>query len=209
MSNKQSLSLALTEDEIDCLQELMNISYGEATAAIAKVINRRATLDIPSIKDATAQEFNEYFINKFDNVTVHYVTNQQIDGTLSGETMFVMDETSLRNLALELGIQAGEINEYELKDVLLEIYNIVTSTTLSKLAELINATISFSSPCSKVIQNVNNLDNRYETKYHHIIIISTMIKFEEQHIEGELLIMSKDDSFIYMKKALNTMIEEY
>lgn len=209
MSIELSSGLSLNEDERDCLQELMNISYGEATAAIAKVIHQYATLDIPRIRTASADEFKEYFLDKFDNNNIYYVSNQQIDGTLSGENMFIMDESSITNLSKEIGLEDDEINEDELKDVLLEISNILTSTTLSKLAELIDATIVFAPPSSKIIQNVDNLDNRYETKYLHIIIISTMIKFEEQDIEGELLIMTKDDSFMYIKNALNKILEEY
>ena len=204
-----SIKISLNEDEVDCLQELMNISYGEATAAIAKVINQYATLDIPRIRTATSAEFKEYFLEKFDNKNIYYVSNQQIDGTLSGENMFIMDEKSIINLALELGLEEDEINEDELKDVLLEISNILTSTTISKLASLIDATITFSPPSSKIIDSVDNLDNRYETNYQHIVIISTMIKFEKQNIEGELLIMSKDDSFLYIKNALNKILEEY
>ena len=204
-----SIKISLNEDEVDCLQELMNISYGEATAAIAKVIHQYATLDIPRIRTATSAEFKEYFLEKFDNNNIYYVSNQQIDGTLSGENMFIMDENSVINLAKEFGLEEDEINEDELKDVLLEISNILTSTTISKLASLIDATITFSPPSSKIIDSVDNLDNRYETNYKHIIIISTMIKFEKQNIEGELLIMSKDDSFLYIKNALNKILEEY
>lgn len=202
-------SLIINEDERDCLQELMNISYGEATAAIAKVIEQYATLDIPKIEIANAEEFKEYFLQKFDNDNVYYVSNQQIDGMISGENMFIMDETSVINLAKEFDLDDDEINEMELKDILLDISNIITSTTLSKLAELLEANIIFSSPSSKIIRSIEHLNNRYETQYNHIIIISTMIKFEAQDIEGELLIMSKDESFGYIKDALNKILEEY
>lgn len=202
-------SLSLNEDERDCLQELMNISYGEATAAIAKVIHQYATLDIPHIRSASSEEFKEYFLDKFDNNNIYYVSNQQIDGTLSGENMFVMDKHSVTNLAKEFELEENEINEDELKDVFLDISNLLTSTTLSKLAELIDARILFAPPSSKIIQTVDNLDNRYETQYQHIIIISTMIRFKEKDIEGELLIISKDDAFVYMKSALNKILEEY
>lgn len=209
MSIECCSSLTLNEDEKDCLQELMNISYGEATAAIAKVIHQYATLDIPKIRTASAEEFKEYFLDKFDNNTVHYVSNQQIDGTLCGENMFIIDEKSIINLAKEFGLEDDEINENELKDILLEISNILTTTTISKLADLLGASIIFAPPSSKIIQSVDNLDNRYETKYLHIIIISTMIKFQDQDIEGELLIMTKDDSFLYIKDALNKILEKY
>ena len=209
MTMEQTLSLKLSEDERDCLQELMNISYGEATAAIAKVIDRYATLDIPKIGTATNDEFKEYFLDKFDNNNIYYVSNQSIDGHISGENMFIMDQHSLCNLAKEFGLEEDEINEDELKDVILEISNMVTSTTLKKLAELLDAKIIFSPPSTKIIHKIDNLNNRYETHDQHIIIISSMIQFEEQDIEGELLIITRDESFMYIKKALDKLLEEF
>ena len=34
-----SKDIKLTEDEKDCLQELMNVAYGSATAAITEILN--------------------------------------------------------------------------------------------------------------------------------------------------------------------------
>lgn len=64
------------EEEKDCLQELMNISYGCATAAIADIINKEATLSIPSIKTVTTTEFKEYLKQKLtEKKTILLQTN--------------------------------------------------------------------------------------------------------------------------------------
>lgn len=202
-------NLALDEDERDCLQELMNISYGSATAAIAEIIDKFATLSIPDIKTATIDEFKEYLHKRLDHNQVHYVTNQLINGTLSGETMFIMNEESTLNLAGEFDLDDDEIDEEELKDVVLEISNIITSTTLSKLAELVEASITFSPPQINLINNINEFHTHYTKEYSHIIIISTDIMFEDQNIKGELLILSKDEAILYLKEALNKLLDEF
>jgi len=201
--------LILNEDEIDCLQELMNISYGCATAAIAEIIDKFATLNIPKIQTASMSEFREYLKNKFDHNIPHYVTNQAINGSLNGENMFIMDEKSTYNLAKEFDLDDSEIDEEELKDVILEISNIISSTTLSKLATLFEASVIFSPPSIKIVNSINDFRNNFENEYKHIIIISTEIKFEDQNIQGELLILSKDDSITYIKNALNKILEEF
>ena len=48
----------LDSDEKDCLQELMNISYGVATAAITQIVNKFATLNIPKIEIVNSIEFS-------------------------------------------------------------------------------------------------------------------------------------------------------
>lgn len=201
--------LVLNEDEKDCLQELMNISYGSATAAIAEIIDKFATLNIPSIETLSISEFKKHLSTKLNSNSTQYVTNQLISGSLSGETMFIMNEESTFNLASEFDLDDEEMDEDELKDVVLEISNIITSTTLGKLAELVETTISFSPPSINIIKSFDDLDDHYTNEYSHIIIISTDIKFEEQNIKGELLILSKDNAIIYLKDALNKMLDEF
>ena len=201
--------LLLDEDQKDCLQELMNISYGAATAAIAEIIDKFATLNIPNIKTLTSSEFEEYFHDMFKKYSTYYVINQNIDGKLNGENMFIMDEQSLINLALEFDLEEDEINEDELKDVVLEITNIISSTTLSKLADLINSSVTFSPPYVKKVNASDSLDERYKTEYAHVIVISTEIKFEDQNIFGELILMSKEESITYLKDSLDRILEEY
>lgn len=64
------------ENEKDCLQELMNISYGAATAAIADIINKEATLSIPNIQTVTTKEFKDYLKEKLLNKVEYFITNQ-------------------------------------------------------------------------------------------------------------------------------------
>jgi len=52
--------IELNEDEKDCLQELMNISYGAATAAISEIIGKFATLSIPCISTISSNQLRAY-----------------------------------------------------------------------------------------------------------------------------------------------------
>ena len=201
--------LTLNEDERDCLQELMNISYGSATAAIADIIEKFATLSIPNIKTVSLEEFKEYIKHKLNHDKSHYVTSQSINGTISGETMFIIDENSTINLGKEFDLEEDELIQEELKDVVLEISNIITSTTLSKFAELIDASITFSPPSIKILNSSEEFNDTYVNEYSYIIIISTVMKFEDQNIKGELLILSKDNSILFIKDALNKVLEEF
>ncbi len=203
------MPLSLNEEQIDCLQELMNIAYGSATASLAEIIGKSAKLGIPNIKTFNSEEFEEYCDRKFDTQGCCYLVNQRIDGPLSGENLFIMDKKSTTNLAREFGLDDDEITEEELRDIVLEITNIISSTTLSKLASLMGASIIFSPPNIKNIDVIQNFNDKYKTQYKFIIVISTEIIFEAQNIYGELIIMSKDESIIFMKDALDKLLDEY
>ena len=60
MDYKMSSNINLTEDEKDCLQELMNVAYGSATAAISEILDAFAKLSIPKIQIINASDLKNY-----------------------------------------------------------------------------------------------------------------------------------------------------
>jgi chemotaxis protein CheC len=202
-------SITLTEDERDCLQELMNVAYGSATAAITEILDAFAQLSIPKIQIINADELKDYLSNELNLDVEHLVSLQQINGTLCGENMFVIDKESAKNIAYKFGLEDHEVNDEEIADVVLEITNILSSSTISKLAEDIDTNVSFSAPTVKTITSINQLKNLFISKYEKVIIISTQLKFEDLNINAELFILTTDNSILYIKEKLNKILDEF
>ncbi len=201
-------SITLTEDERDCLQELMNVAYGSATAAITEILDAFAQLSIPKIQIIDADELKPYLANELNLDVEHLVSLQQINGTLCGENMFVIDKESAKNIAYKFGLEDHEVNDEEVADVVLEITNILSSSTISKLAEDIDTNVSFSAPTIRTITSMDQLKNLFISKYHKVIIISTQLKFEDLNINAELFILTTDNSILYIKEKLNKILDE-
>lgn len=201
-------SITLTEDERDCLQELMNVAYGSATAAITEILDAFAQLSIPKIQIIDADELKPYLSNELNLDVEHLVSLQQINGTLCGENMFVIDKESAKNIAYKFGLEENEVNDEEIADVVLEITNILSSSTISKLAEDIDTNVSFSAPTIRTITSMDQLKNLFISKYHKVIIISTQLKFEDLNINAELFILTTDNSILYIKEKLNKILDE-
>jgi chemotaxis protein CheC len=100
--------IILNEDEKDCLQELMNVAYGSATAAISEILDAFAQLSIPKIKIINAVNFKDYLISELDLNEEHLIALQEISGSFNGENMFVIDKKSATNIALKFGIEEDE-----------------------------------------------------------------------------------------------------
>jgi|GEM_PF-296681 len=198
----------LNEDEKDCLQELMNVSYGEATAAIASIIDRYATLTIPKINTISLSELKEHLNNKLLQNDSLYIASQIIHGNISGENLFVIDDKSSYNLTKEFGLDEDEIDEDEIDEVVLEITNIISSVTSGNLASMIDANITFSSPHLNKINTITQFEDRFDKQYENIIIISTELNFEDEHIKGELIILTKNKSSLFLKNSLVNFIED-
>ena len=200
--------IVLTEDEKDCLQELMNVAYGSATAAITEILNAFAKLSIPKIQIINANDLKAYLSKELNLDVEHLVSLQQINGTLCGENMFVIDKQSAKNIAYKFGLDENEVNDEEIADVVLEITNILSSSTISKLAEDIDTNVSFSAPTIKKLTSIDQLKNQFISKYQKVITISTELKFEDLDIHGELFIFTTDNSIIYIKEKLNKILDE-
>ena len=195
-------NITLTEDEKDCLQELMNVAYGSATAAITEILDAFAKLSIPKIQIINSSELKTYLSNELNLEVEHLVSLQQINGTLCGENMFVIDKQSAKNIAYKFGLEEDEVNDEEIADVVLEITNILSSSTISKLAEDIDTNVSFSAPTIKTLTSIDQLKNLFISKYEKVIIISTQLKFEDLDINAELFIFTTDNSILYIKEKL-------
>lgn len=204
-----NLEINLNEDELDCLQELMNIAYGSATAAIADIFDAFATLTIPRIKILNLSELKDYLKDELDLESEHFVSLQEINGSLNGENMFVIDRESATNVALKFGLDDDEIDDLEISDIILEITNILSSSTIGKLAEDIQSNVSFSPPSIKLINSIDDLNNDFINNYEKVIIISTRLIFEDLNIDGELLILTTDNSILLIKEKLNNIIDSF
>lgn len=204
-----SATLILSDDEKDCLQELMNISYGAATAAISKIIDRFATLSIPAITVISSEDLRQKLLSKLHDNKTFFISNQLVNGNLSGQNLFIIDSDSSKNLATEFGLEEEEQDREDIEDLVLEITNILSSTASSKLAELLNTKIGFSSPTIKYINSNQNIDLEDNSDYENIIVISTNLQFENQNINAELVFMKHNNSFSYLKEHLNEFLDDY
>ena len=203
-----STTIIFNEDERDCLQELMNIAYGSATAAISEILNAFATLNVPKIKIVPATELKTYLKDKLNIKDEQFIATQLVNGNISGENLFLLNTQSATNLALEFDLKDYEINDNEIFDIVLEITNILSSSTTGTLAQELSTAVSFEPPNIQKLNSIDDLDNKFLKEYQQIIIISTELKFKEQRISAEFLLLTKDESVLWLKKALNKILDE-
>lgn len=201
-------NIELTEDEKDCLQELINVAYGSATAAITEIFDAFAKLSIPTIKIIDALHLKDYLAKELNFKDEHFVASQQINGPLSGENMFIIDKKSATNMSIKFGFNDDEILDEDICDITLEITNILSSSTISKLAEDIDTNVSFSAPTIKTINSIKELNNLFISNYKKVIIISTKLEFGDLNIHGELFILTTDNSILFIKDKLNKILDE-
>jgi len=201
--------ITLSEDQQDCLQELMNIAYGSATAAISSILDAFATLSVPEISIIDTHNLKSHLLDNIEVENSHFISSQALNGKIAGECLFVIGEQSSINMAKEFGFENEEITQNELCDVILEITNILSSSTISQLAEEMKTVVSFSPPHIHILNSIENFDNKYLDKYQKVIIIKTQLNFQNQNINAELLILTTDDSIVFIRDMLDRILEDF
>ena len=193
--------LTLTEDEQDVLQELMNVAYGDATAVVAEMLDAFATLSIPNIKIMeTSRLVDELQTLKGDS---YFFSTQAFNGEFSGESAFFIDNESAQNLATHLELEGDE----DLDDAILELTNVLTSSLTTRLAKEMDTEVKFSLPSiSKLPQNEIQTNKTFK-QYSQVIVIDTQLNFQDQKINGEIFILTKDGSIEWLKNQLNSILE--
>ncbi len=79
------MSMPLSELQRDALQELMNISMGQAANALARLIDAKITLSIPKIVVVSAAEFQQMFVTE-----QYWFTRQSFLGSVKGEVLTLL-----------------------------------------------------------------------------------------------------------------------
>jgi len=200
--------LTFNEDEKDCLQELMNVAYGAATAAIADTIEAHATLSIPIIDIINASDLKQYLASNLTN-NIYLIATQLLSGELSGENIFLIDRTSAISLAKEFDLVDEDFEEEDLYDIILEITNILSSSIISSLVNDMGTHASFSPPDINTITSIQDFNDGLIKEYNKVIIISTNIIFEEKNINAILIMLTTDESILYIKKVINEMLDDF
>lgn len=137
---------ALDDTQYDILKEIGNIGAGNATTALAQLINSKIDMSVPQV---SLVPFNRIADTIGSEETVLVGILLGLEGDISGMMMFLLQEKSAHNLVNILVGNPPEkedaFNEMEFS-ALSEIGNIIAGSYLSALAGLTNLTIVASVP---------------------------------------------------------------
>lgn len=132
---------------MDVLREIGNIGAGNATTALAKLINAKIDMKVPKVEMVDFQHLASIVGDEEDLMVAVMVTlSQDVDGMM----MFLMDKKSAIYLIEQMMAGSGmpvneEFGELEFS-VISELGNIITGSYLSALASLLNMKIDMSIP---------------------------------------------------------------
>ncbi len=130
----------------DVLKEIGNIGAGNATTALAQLLQTKVDMKVPKVALLEFSEVGEAMGGAEQIMAGIY---QAVEGDITGSIMFLLEENSARILVAKLmgmeTVHEGEFTEMEIS-ALKEIGNIITGSYLSSLSTLTNLKIISSIP---------------------------------------------------------------
>ncbi|MGN1171649.1 MAG: chemotaxis protein CheC [Lachnospiraceae bacterium] len=135
----------MSQEYFDVLKELGNIGAGNATTALAQLLNCKVDMQVPQVRLLDFKELGTAVGGEERLVAGIYLG---VEGDITGHIMFFLERESARHLVSKLmgmELQGEEFSEMELS-ALKEIGNIITGAYLNSLATITNMMIYPSVP---------------------------------------------------------------
>ena len=203
----------LTNQYFDVLKELGNIGAGNATTALAQLINCKVDMSVPQVKLLDFKELGE-IVGGEDQIMVSIYL--QVEGDIDGSIMFILSKEAAAHLVNKLmcgmlGIDESNAQDYEFGEMecsaIKEVGNIITGAYLNALSGLTNMKIYPSVPqlgidMAAALLSVPAIEfGIYGDK---ILLIQTQFS-DEIELDGYFILIPEMDSYEKILKSLGVM----
>jgi chemotaxis protein CheC len=190
--------LPLKEEQRDALQELLNISMGQAANSLAQLIETKIDISIPTISAVTP---NELYSLVFETTGAFY-TRQSFLGDIHGEVMSVLSRSGLSEVA-ELMDYDEPLSKEDVQEIILELCNILAGACLAGLSEQLELTTNLNMP-TLFVPDKTNFD---ALKWQHSLVMEVRFAIAISSFSMRVVFCLDDDSLTRMKTTLDELLE--
>ena len=189
---------------MDVLREIGNIGAGNATTALAQMVNCKIDMEVPQVKILSFNELTKIF-GGADEQVIGVLFNLSMD--VDGMMLFVLNLKSAKALAnlLLMGTSEGEeLTEMDIS-TLREVGNIISGAYVYSLSEMTNMTIWTSVPylakdMAGAVLSVPAIEIAKTSD--EALIIETIFKDGDNDIGGYFILIPEQKSFDEIMKKL-------
>lgn len=159
MNNEQQgmePAVTLSNDEIDAIGEILNISMGSAATAISTMLDKQVIITTPNVKE---QKFGDVDYRSLEPALL--VQIEYIEGITGSNVMMFRQQDMQVILNLLMGNEEPTEN-FEFDELSMsaacEVMNQMMGASATALSEFLGKTINISTPTASVTDDENNVD---------------------------------------------------
>ena len=197
----------LSDMQFDILKEIGNIGAGNATTALAKMLQMKMDMSVPKVALLPFKDISQ-LIGSEDQIVVGILLD--MEGEISGMMMFLFDTKSAHHLVNKLMMRedtaedsATDFTEMEMSAIS-EIGNIVSGSYLTALASLTNLRVTASVPSLTVdmIGALMSVPASEFGKYGDKLLLIQSQFGEEGYVNGYFMLIPELESYDKILSAL-------
>ncbi|TCL56568.1 chemotaxis protein CheC [Kineothrix alysoides] len=196
----------MSQEYYDVLKELGNIGAGNATTALAQMLQCKVDMSVPQVRLLEFQDVASLMGGEEQLMAGIYLG---VDGDITGSIMFLLEKESARHLVSKLmgmTLEGEEFSEMEMS-ALQEVGNIITGSYLNSLSSLTGLCIYPTIPSLAVdmagaILSVPAIE--FGTLGDKILLIQTQF-FDEIQLDGYFILIPDLESYGKILSSLGIM----
>ena len=197
----------MSNEYFDVLRELGNIGAGNATTALAQMMQCKVDMAVPKVQLLEFKELGEAMVGEETVMAGIYLG---IEGDIKGSIMFLLEKAAAKHLVgklLGMESEGEEFSEMEFS-ALKEVGNIITGSYLNSLSSITNLAIYPSVPDLTVdmagaILSVPAIE--FAALGDRMLMIQTQF-FDEMVLDGYFILIPDLDSYGRMLSALGIKV---
>lgn len=207
--------VALTEDQRDCLQEVVNVAMGQAGDSLARFLEVFVNLSVPRIRLVSRSELRgeleELVGGAGTNVSgVSQGFYHVDDGNgIRGEAIVVFTDSSFKEMA-DLLAYDDDLTEAGERELLMDIANILNGACLTGVGEQIEKELAFSSP-SLLGQHIpiGSLLEHEKLSWGHALLVEITYTLEDRSFTCTMFLLMPGESIEVMKGELDKLLDDF
>ena len=206
----------MTPLEKDALQEIMNISFGQAAADLSEVISLYVTLTVPYIDVLSHDGVMRYIQERIPDTHEMSMVTQMFSGNFSGSSILMFPHGEGKKLLQLFNEDIGgyllsghDVDALE-RESLIEISNVIIGACISKIAEMLGDLVSYSPPRYYAKEQIHEtLSHSFSAENSFAIFFKTVFHFEEYNASGYLFLVSSGTTLEWLKRAIADYLKRY
>ncbi len=202
-------NLGFSEEQRDCLQEIINVAMGLASDKLARFLNTFVHLRVPSIALVGASHIPAEFESRYRDTEAALVSQGFFGNEgVRGEAIVLYQMENAHKISALLGYDVGDVSEIEM---LTDISSILTTTFLNGLAQQLENSLSYSAP--RVLSSTNgDLSGMLKnTSFHweHALKVDISYQLVDHSFNCDMILLIPGEAVSNIKTILDRILEAY
>lgn len=177
----------LSQDEVDILGEVANISMGNAATALSMMVNQRVDITTPNVQVINRSEALNDYEKTCIFVQIHYIVG------LDGNNVFILKEPDVLVLTdLMMGGAGrgvtGEVGELHLSAIS-EAMNQMMGASATSMSSMLNTMVDISPPeLNRIdVESVRSFEKMFESSLDKFVKISFRLEIGEDLVDSTMV----------------------